>query len=166
MMGEQTIKDVLRVATDRFSMRLDGIHGLAHWKRVHENAVYLARHSGADRLVVQLFAYLHDCCRESDGCDSGHGERATEFAQSLRGDILKVTDDQFELLRYACEHHEKGQTSDNATVGSCWDADRLDLGRVGRKPNRRFLSTERAKLDSVIHWGYQRSRGHKAKLKA
>ncbi len=32
--------------------------------------------------------------------------------------------------------------STSATIQSCWDADRLDLGRVGIIPNKRFLSDE------------------------
>ena len=56
--------------------------------------------------------------------------------------------------------------SDDPIIGTCWDADRLDLGRVGVKPNPKLLSTERARSKAVIDWAYNRSRGHKAKLKA
>ena len=165
-MSRKLLKAIRQTAIDRFPMSIEGIHGLRHWERVRENGVYLAKHSGGDLLVVELFAYLHDCCRESDGSDPEHGARAAEFAESLRGDRLAIDDDRFELLRYACEHHDKGLLSENPTVGSCWDADRLDLGRVGRRPNRKFLSTKRAHLESVIEWGYRRSRGRKARLKS
>ncbi len=159
------IAAIKQAAVDRFPLTISGIHGLAHWERVLENGVYLAKHSGGDVLICSLFAFLHDCCRESEGSDPEHGARAAEFAKTLRGGILKLEDERFELLRYACEHHEKGRLSEDPTIGACWDADRLDLGRVGRRPNRRFLSTERARRSSVIDWGYRRSRGHPAKLK-
>ena len=166
-MSEKLIKTIKQAAIERFVMRTDGIHGLSHWERVRENAAYLARHSGGDVLVAELFGYLHDCCRESDGADPAHGERAARFAESLHGEggILALSDDQLVLLSYACEHHEKGRISGDPTVGACWDADRLDLGRVGIRPSRKFLSTQRAKLQSVIDWGYKRSTGRKARLK-
>ena len=138
---------------------------MKHWERVRENAEYLARQSGGDSLLCQLFAYLHDCCRESDGADPEHGARAAAFAKTLLGKLLPLDDDRFELLAFACEHHEKGRTTDDATVGACWDADRLDLGRVGIHPNRKYLSTAAAKRKSVIDWGYRRSRGQDVRLK-
>lgn len=165
MVSEKLIKIVKDIARDRFPMSIDGIHGIRHWERVHENGVYVAKHSGADLTVVRLFAYLHDCCRESDGSDFEHGLRAAEFAATLRGDLLTIGDSQFDLLYHACEFHERGRISDDPTVGTCWDSDRLDLGRVSIKPDPKLLSTERARTKAVIDWAYKRSRGHKATLK-
>lgn len=166
MKEDKLIESIIGVAKDRFSMSLDGIHGLKHWNRVHDNGVYLAKHSGADTTVVRLFAYLHDCCRESDGHDYEHGKRAAEFAESIRKQQLaSLSSEAFDLLCFACEYHEKGQVSNDPTVGTCWDSDRLDLGRVAIHPNPKYLSTERARKQSVINWAYKRSRGHKAVLK-
>lgn len=159
------IEQIKVTAKERFLMWPGGIHGIKHWDRVHENAVYLSKYTGADALVARLFAYLHDCCRESDGSDYEHGLRAAEFALSLRDSILKISDQQFELLHYACEFHEKGRITNDPTVGTCWDSDRLDLGRVAIKPNPKLLSTERARRAAVIDWAYKRSRGHKATIK-
>lgn len=165
MSHEKLIDAVRAAAKERFPMPLAGIHGIAHWERVHENGVYLAGHSGADVLVVRLFAYLHDCCRESDGSDHEHGLRAAEYARTLRPALLRISDGQFELLYHACEFHERGRVSDDPTIGTCWDSDRLDLGRVSIRPNPRLLSTKRAKSGTVIDWAYKRSRGHTARLK-
>jgi uncharacterized protein len=41
---------------------------------------------------------------------------------------------------------------------TCWDADRLDLGRVGKRPSPRFLGTEYARRKDTIEWAYRRSR--------
>ena len=114
------------IAIQRFEMPSDGIHGLRHWERVLENARYLAKHSGADLLVVSLFAYFHDCCRESDGADPAHGARAATFVQSLKKGVLPITEAQLDLLCLACRDHEKGKTSTDPTIGTCWDADRLE----------------------------------------
>ncbi|MEZ5300756.1 MAG: hypothetical protein R3F11_08880 [Verrucomicrobiales bacterium] len=160
------VKAIRELAAARFALPITGIHGIRHWERVQENGLYLAKHAGADRTVVALFAFLHDCCRESEGSDPEHGLRAAAFARSLPASLLRIDAEQLARLTFACEFHEKGQLSDDPTIGACWDADRLDLGRVGRRPNPRFLSTERARKPSVIEWAYKRSRGLKAALKA
>ncbi|MEM1180996.1 MAG: hypothetical protein AAGM22_21830 [Acidobacteriota bacterium] len=164
-MNDKRIAAVRKAALLRFPLPSKGIHGIQHWERVHANAVFLAKHSGADLTVVRLFAYLHDCCRESDGSDFEHGLRAAHFAETLRDTVLELDDRQFEKLAYACEFHERGRVTDDPTVGTCWDADRLDLGRVGIRPNPKLLSTRRAKRSAVIDWAWARSRGKKAHLK-
>ena len=42
-----------------------------------------------------------------------------------------LTPDQLHLLRRACATHTHGITSDDPTIGVCWDADRLDISRFG-----------------------------------
>ena len=43
------------------------------------------------------------------------------------------------------------------TVQTCWDADRLDLGRVGIRPLAERLCTDVARDPVLIEWAYQRS---------
>ena len=52
-----------------------------------------------------------------------------------------------------------GLTRGDITVITCWDADRLDLGRVRKRPNPKYLCTEFAKQKSTIEWAYKRSLG-------
>jgi uncharacterized protein len=151
-------EEVVRAAKKRFALAVHGIHGVPHWQRVRENGLRLAKRTGADRVIVELFAYLHDCCREDDRSDPGHGERAAEFAQTLRGISIHVSDADFALLYQAIRDHELGMTKGDVTVLTCWDADRLDLGRVGMRPQPRYLCTEIAKDKSTIEWAYKRSR--------
>src|SRR5262249_45389028 len=92
------MQEIVRAAKRRFPLNLHGIHGIAHWQRVRENGLRVAKHTGADRRIVELFAFLHDCCREDDGSDPGHGERAAAFAESLRGTLLHLDDEDFALL--------------------------------------------------------------------
>jgi uncharacterized protein len=151
-------EQVVRAAKRRFRLGLHGVHGVAHWQRVRENGLRIAKHTGADPLLVELFAYLHDCCREDDGSDPGHGERAAEFAESLRGSLIRLADEPFALLYEAIRDHELGRTLSDVTVMTCWDADRLDLGRVGICPQPRYLCTEYARRPETIAWAYRRSR--------
>jgi uncharacterized protein len=45
----------------------------------------------------------------------------------------------------ACRYHADGYISDEPTIGTCWDADRLDLWRVHVQPDARHMNTKRGK---------------------
>jgi len=116
--------------------RIDSkIHGPRHWARVERNGLYLCQLNGADETVVRLFALFHDSMRENDGRDMEHGARAAKYAQSLFGKEYQLTADRFNLLYYACQYHTKQRVTEDKTIGTCWDADRLDIGRVGMTPS-------------------------------
>ena len=149
-------QQIVRVAKQRFVMDIHGIHGIAHWQRVRETAC-ASPNNGANPLIVELFAFLHDCCREDDGTDPGHGERAAEFSRTLRKSHLHLSDADFALLHEAIRDHELGLTKGDITVLSCWDADRLDLGRVGIRPGARYLCTEFARKKETIACALERS---------
>ncbi len=130
-----------RVIAD-FSCDEESIHGPAHWRLVERNGLFLAEHTGADIEVVRLFAVLHDSCRKNDGEDTAHGKRASEYAATLRGELFELPDAAYGLLQEACHHHTGARLSPDPTIGTCWDADRLDLGRVGIEPSVDYMSTE------------------------
>ena len=127
----------------------NSIHGPNHWKRVKENGLAVARFSGANPTVVKLFALFHDSRRVSDGSDPGHGHRGAEFARELRGEHFNISDEEFELLYYACQWHTDEIHHDDPTIGTCWDADRLDLGRVYITPKPKYLNSKAAKFAAV-----------------
>jgi uncharacterized protein len=116
-------------------------HGPAHWRRVERNGLLLATRSEADPVIIRLFALFHDCQRVNDGWDPDHGARGAEYAKTLRGEFFELPDDAFEKLHFACTWHTDRDHDDDPTVGACWDADRLDLGRVGIIPSVEFMST-------------------------
>ena len=120
----------------------DSVHGPDHWKRVERNACVLAARTGAIVPVVRLFALFHDSRRENDGYDPEHGSRGAKFAAEVRGLWYELPDEHFELLHHACVWHTDGFHHDDPTIGTCWDADRLDLGRVGSKPDPYYMSTD------------------------
>ena len=144
----------------QYRLEWHGIHGADHWARVRNNGLRLAALNGANPSVVETFAFLHDACRCSDGNDPDHGPRAAAFAQSLNGGVLHLSAAELQDLSDACIHHTRGQTSGfNATVLTCWDADRLDLGRVGIRPNPDYLCTAEGRDPEVIRWAYLNSLG-------
>ena len=116
-------------------------HGPAHWRRVEQNGLLLATKTGADVVVVKLFALFHDCRRRNDGTDEGHGARGAAYAWELRGEFFDLDNAAFALLHEACAWHTDRDRSDDLTIGTCWDADRLDLGRVGMIHDPRYMST-------------------------
>lgn len=134
-----------------------GYHGKDHWQRVLINGRILAAATGANLKVVELFALIHDSRRENEDHDPEHGPRASVHAGGLRGTWFDATDVEMDLLREACRLHSDGLTSGDLTVRVCWDADRLDLGRVGIRPNATYLCTDHAKRPEVIEAACQRS---------
>ena len=77
--------------------------------------------------------------------------------KSINKKHLHLTKESLEKLTYACVFHNKGLISDDITIGTCWDADRLDLGRVGIYPSAELMSTEQAKKEEVLEMGYSRN---------
>lgn len=141
-----------------FQLGWNSIHGYNHWCRVRENGLFLAEGSNADIEVIELFAFLHDIKREDEGFDPQHGERVAAFVTSINKDILQLEPPQLALLTEACFYHHKGVTKGPLTVQVCYDADRLDLARVGIIPHPKYLCTNKAKQKKVIDWAVERSR--------
>jgi uncharacterized protein len=123
---------------------------------VRHNALALAPLTGADDAVVRLFAIFHDSHREDDFADPQHGPRAAEWLTRVREGVSEgsgegapydgtraavaaLADAQFEALRAACALHTSTLHHDDPTVATCFAADRLDLWRVGRRPNPKYI---------------------------
>jgi uncharacterized protein len=138
--------------------RLGETHGLSHWQRVERNGILLSTENGTIRndiniKVVRFFAYLHDKCRLDDWDDLKHGVRAADMLSTLKDTVLKdFTDEEIMLLEKACRYHTTVQRTGIPTVDVCFDADRLDLGRVGIVPNPMLMATEQGAYYAVnIH---------------
>ncbi|MBW2277201.1 MAG: hypothetical protein JRF63_06895 [Deltaproteobacteria bacterium] len=155
---------LVRAILESYLLPLDGRHGPGHWARVFENGQRIARLSGADVELVELFALFHDSKRVNESNSPDHGLRGAELAASLRGRLFELDDGRFSLLHEACALHTDGLTDADISVQTCWDADRLDLGRVGFTPDRTRLCTEAARDPTVMRWAYERSRNFGASL--
>lgn len=121
----------------------EGIHGLEHWDRVFENGQKL-KTTGVNDLVVGAFAYLHDICRINDGEDPEHGLRASIKIDEIREDILQsLSDEEISQLKTACRFHTSKHRVGDITIDTCFDADRLDLWRVGIVPDPSRMATDK-----------------------
>ncbi len=125
----------------RFALGDWSLHGPNHWRNVERNGLQLCRLNGADEMVVRLFALFHDVERQNEGHDPDHGRRGAELVEQLHGRVFTVSDKQMQLLLEACRYHNDGLTSREVSIGTCWDADRMDLPRVGIVPQAEKMST-------------------------
>ncbi len=140
--------------TERATSLASTLHGPRHWRAVARVGIALAqRTAAADLELIVLFGLLHDSQRWHDGHDPEHGPRAAALAQALAAEgILALGPDRLDTLCLACSEHADGLTSDDPTIGACWDADRLNLWRVGITPAHRLLSTVAAHDEAVLEW--------------
>ena len=63
----------------------------------------------------------------------------------LRDSYVDLSDTSISLLVTACEGHTHDKYHDNITIQTCWDADRLDLGRVGIIPDPVRMGTDKGR---------------------
>ena len=158
MKDQLVSKELIESVRQEFALPWYGIHGISHWVRVRENGLRLANITGASTDVIGFFAFLHDSKRLDDGWDRDHGRRAAKFIRTLQGSLVNLADQDFDRLVYACERHSDGLIEADITVQTCWDADRLDLGRIGIKPDSRYLCTHTAREQTMIEWAFLQGR--------
>lgn len=132
---------IIKIIKIQFLLPLNSLHDISHWKRVEMNGRRLSASTRADTTVVSCFAYLHDSQRQNEDTDPSHAERASVYCVQLyRQGVLKITQSQYSQLLYACKFHSDTKVkTDDITVMTCWDADRLDLVRLGISPDPLFL---------------------------
>jgi len=130
------------------------IHGIKHWQNVEKIGMYLCERNGADEDVIRIFAYIHDVGRLNEDADLQHGKRSAEILENLiKSENIGLNRNQSQQLHYACEHHsEEDADSDDVTIQTCWDADRLDLWRFGIVPERELLFTNAAKTTEASEY--------------
>lgn len=147
---EETEQRISRMATSIHSE----IHGPAHWRSVALAGAMICRSlPKADLLTVLLFAVAHDACRISDDEDPLHGHRAACSLDGLLGELAADLEPwRRRLLAEACMFHADGYTTENQTIGACWDADRLCLWRGETAPHPRLMSTAPGKSTELILW--------------
>jgi uncharacterized protein len=144
---ERLLQAIRAESTSAFS----AVHGESHWRRVAANGLDLAAHHPlCDTLLVVMFALLHDSMRRNDDWDRHHGLRAADFARRLNGACLLLPETRLATLVTACADHADGKTSADPTIGCCWDADRLDLCRLGVAPRPELMSTAPARRPEAV----------------
>jgi uncharacterized protein len=132
-------------------------HGFDHWMRVATNGYTLTLfETRADPVVVELFAFIHDCMRLNEDADLNHGSRAAGFVKQHWEQIPATQEQKMVLCKAVAGHTHATKTPRDPTLSVCWDADRLDLTRLGIvvDPDQLFTGAGKAmavgELDSVV----------------
>jgi len=157
MISSYISTDLIKTILSTYDLPWNGIHGLSHWARVMDNGLRLAEQNGADKEIVALFAVFHDCRRQNESRDDGHGKRGGDFAYTLRESLITLNNTKFDQFYYACTSHTAGKTEADITVRTCWDSDRLDLNRVKITTDPNKLCTVEAKTPQILNWASQRA---------
>jgi uncharacterized protein len=144
---EQLVKIGLEIVRG-YELDPHGTHGIRHWGRVLDNAAGLAALTGANVRVAQLFALFHDSRRVDEYSDPEHGLRGAALAEAMNGGLFQLDPVEPALLKEACATHTGGRGPADITIHACWDADRLDLPRVGTDTRIDWLCTAAAREDS------------------
>lgn len=136
-------------------------HGPAHWAHVAETGLRLASSEPeCDLTVLFLFSLFHDSMRENEYNDPDHGSRAARLVLEVAGntDLFTFSDRQRMETLTACTYHSDGDITQSpqwASIRTCWNADRLNLMRVGQYPDPHYL-TGKARDPHVIKFESER----------
>ena len=147
-----SVEALIRTVVDQAPLADSYDHGERHWIRVAWTGRQLLDDGvQADPVVLLLFALFHDSRRINEYEDPQHGKRGGALADELVPGSM-VGGEQRDALVTACEVHTDLDSSQHVTIGACLDSDRLNLWRVGKTPDPRFLSTEQARRPERIQW--------------
>jgi len=119
------------------------VHGMAHLRRVAYTAGRIAGATGENVEGAIVAGFLHDCARTDEGGGNSHAHASAEIARELMGRFYPHLD-----MGRLCEgiaRHADGTATADLLIGSIWDADRLDLRRLGIHVEADMLSTALAR---------------------
>lgn len=138
--------EIVKKIIDQFYIKDSFIHGVSHWSRVFYYGKVLSELSTLDVENIAYFSIFHDSRRFNDDYDPEHGLRGAEFFRTFDR-IIKLSNEQKEVIYEACKIHNYQKQSDSLEVGVCLDSDRVDLIRVGITPNNDYLHSIHSKND-------------------
>lgn len=110
-----------------------------HLRQVALTAGRLAAALGEDIESAIVAGFLHDCGRTDDGGGTCHAYDSSIIARKA----IAALDPHLDVDRL-CDgiaRHADGDVTQDALIGCLWDADRLDLTRIGVDPDPDLLST-------------------------
>lgn len=141
-MSQFNWKKLRNYSVSRWPEWMGMAHGVEHWDRVAKFGRMLYKEK-ADMDVIMAFAYLHDSERENNAYDEEHGSRASKLIDTIRNtELAALNDEQIAKLKRACELHTIQHKTGDITIDICFDADRMDLLRVGIMPSPDRMATK------------------------
>ena len=115
------------------------VHGMGHLRRVSSTAGRMAAILDEDIESAVVGGFLHDCARTDDGGGTSHAHSSAQLAK----DIMITCYPHLDIARLCrgIAQHADGMITDDPLIGCVWDADRLDLSRLGIEVDLDLLST-------------------------
>ena len=121
------------------------LHGDDHWRCVAATGLALAPWLGdVDRTLVFCFGLLHDTRRRTDSFDPSTALARRRSRTSCAKRRARPRRRTIREPHGGARRPRERLVSTDPTIGTCWDADRLHLPRVGIRPRRELVSTEAA----------------------
>jgi len=146
-MKKDKIADMVKNAEDLLApfctCRGLGLHGVSHLRRVAILSGRFAVAVGEDVESAVVVGFLHDCARKKDGNDLEHAHDSAVLARKLIERFFPHLD--VDRICDAIEGHAEGEVTTEPLAACLWDADRLELKRIGRTIDIDLLSTEVAR---------------------
>lgn len=124
------------------------IHGIPHLRRVAVTAGRIAASIGEDIESAVVAGFLHDCARSDDAGGTRHAHDSAILAKKLLSMYYPHLDAAH--LCDAISRHADGKTTKDLLIGCVWDADRLDLRRLGIEVDPDLLCTSIARRIVLI----------------
>ena len=130
-----TIEDIKRFAIDSFS-HVPSSHDWDHTLRVHKMCMHIGPIEGADMIVLQIAAYLHDIGRRLQDESMGsvcHAEKGAELAVELLSNISISEQQKANIIHSIKSHRFRGNSRPETLEAKVlFDADKLDaIGAIG-----------------------------------
>lgn len=135
-MLENYIEKLKPFIEEIFKNDLSG-HDVKHLERTLNNALYIQKREGGDKIIIGISAYLHDIHRimqNRAGCFIAPKD-SLDMVRNILSNI-DITKEQEDEICYCIEHHENynwnGNNVKNKNALILQDADNLDaIGAVG-----------------------------------
>jgi uncharacterized protein len=153
-MSSDKLRDQIESKARALHEHASDSHGWDHTARVTRLALHIARAEGADSLIVELAALLHDIGRHREDETQGEICHAEEGAR-MAGEILArhgVSETIAAPVLHCIRHHRfrKGAAPDTLEAKVLFDADKLDaIGAVGIGRAFLFAGEQGAKLHNA-----------------
>lgn len=151
-------KKILIEVIESFYLQLfNGVHGIDHWTRVLQNGIILCdKNPNLNKNIIIAFSFFHDVGRTREDDEPIHGYNGGRRLLKYKYKI-NLTKEEIDKCYEACVDHTHTRHHKDPQIAACWDADRLDLYRVGVMPDVDYLNLEESKEEDIIKEAATRS---------
>jgi uncharacterized protein len=134
-----TYIELLRPEVEKFFAKDSSGHDISHLTRTMNNALFLQKHEGGDKLVIGVAAFLHDVHRMMKS-DKGGYCSPLESLPTVKNflELVDFPNDKIEKVLHCIEYHEiynwhhPSNQTDMIEALIVQDADNLDaIGAIG-----------------------------------